>query len=195
MGTGGVCISTGGTTGSTAPCAASGILAVPNATFLMARNQGATADLTLIGTNNAPVNSVQVGDVTAVNDLFLNAATQVQINAPIATSTGHILISGAAPTISSGFGTSPSILTNNGPASFSVNVGTGGAASTGVIGLPTATNGWTCWANDVTTPGTNETKQTGSTTTTASFTNFNTTTGAATAWTASDTLTIGCMAR
>lgn len=96
------------------------------------------------------------------------------------------------PTISSGFGTSPSITANKGPASFSVNVGTGGAASTGVIALPLAAHGWACSSADVTTPATNLTQQTGSSTTTATFTNYVRTTGVAGAWTASDVLQIGC---
>jgi hypothetical protein len=69
-----------------------------------------------------------------------------------------------APTISSGFGTSPSIAANNGTAAFTVNVGTGGTAYAGVIGLPMhvaatgdgqgtqgATNGWVCQCTDLST--------------------------------------------
>jgi hypothetical protein len=56
-----------------------------------------------------------------------------------------LLISSTAPTISSGFGTSPSIVSANSTASFRVNVGTGGVATSGVVGLPTAAgNGWSC---------------------------------------------------
>lgn len=97
-----------------------------------------------------------------------------------------------APTISSGFGTSPSVTQNNGYRSFSVNVGTGGTASTGAVGLPAAAHGWACTAADVTTPTGDLTQQTGSTTTTASFTNYVRTTGVAGAWTASDILQISC---
>jgi len=39
----------------------------------------------------------------------------------------------AAPTISSGFGTSPSISANSTNNSFQVNVGTGGTATSGVV--------------------------------------------------------------
>jgi hypothetical protein len=107
-----------------------------------------------------------------------------------------LLISPTAPTISSGFGTSPSIPSNNGTAAFTVNVGTGGSASSGVIGLPTATTGWICFAFDITNPTTGGgyyVKQTAGTTTTATLTGYNTS-GAATAWTASDILRVSCHA-
>lgn len=107
------------------------------------------------------------------------------IQAAIYFNTGGMLISSTAPTISSGFGTSPSIVSSNGTASFRVNVGTGGAATSGVIGLPTATNGWNCQVADMTTNV--ATRQSASTTTTATFT-------AAAAWTASDILTVSCFA-
>lgn len=101
-----------------------------------------------------------------------------------------------APTISAGFGTSPSIPNNNGTFAFTVNVGTGGTASSGTIGLPTAANGWVCNAIDFTSPTTGGgyyVKQTGGTTTTAVLTGFSTA-GAATAWTASDVLRVSCFA-
>jgi hypothetical protein len=99
-----------------------------------------------------------------------------------------------APTISSGFGGTPSVTANNGPSSFEVNVGTGGAASSGVVGLPTATNGWDCSGVDITTQSSSVflTKQTASATNSATFTNYNTA-GAATAWVGSDKLRISCM--
>lgn len=109
--------------------------------------------------------------------------------------TTNLLISGAAPTISSGFGTSPSISANNGTAAFRVNVGTGGAATTGVVGLPTATTGWNCTCTDITTASTTVflCKQTASSTTTATIGNFNTA-GAAAAWVASDIVAMSCFA-
>jgi hypothetical protein len=95
----------------------------------------------------------------------------------------NLTLSGTAPTISSGFGTSPSIVNSNGTAAFTVNVGTGGAATSGVIGLPTASTGWSCFANDRT--NNTVTRQTATTTTTATFT-------AAAAWAASDILNVSC---
>jgi hypothetical protein len=107
----------------------------------------------------------------------------------------NLLESSTAPTISSGFGTSPSITFNNGTAAFRINVGTGGAATSGVIGLPAAANGWNCYAADITTNSASVflTKQTASTTSTATIGNFNTS-AVATAWTASNILAVSCFA-
>jgi hypothetical protein len=109
----------------------------------------------------------------------------------------NLLISETAPTISSGFGSTPSIATNNGTAAFSINVGSGGAASSGVIGLPTATNGWNCWAVDLTNPtagGGYNVKQTASTASSATLTGYNTG-GSVAPWLASDILSVSCFAR
>ncbi len=98
----------------------------------------------------------------------------------------------AMPAISSGFGTSPAIVGSNGTCSFQVNVGTGGTANSGVIGLtPAAPNGWTCQATDITTNSTTVfvTKQTASTTSSCTVGNFNDIAAAA-AWTASDKLQV-----
>lgn len=97
----------------------------------------------------------------------------------------RLIISGTAPTISSGFGTSPTISTTGSTAGFRVNVGTGGVATSGVLGLPTATAGWNCYATDMT--NNIATRMTSSTTTTATLT-------AASAWTASDILAVSCFA-
>lgn len=110
--------------------------------------------------------------------------------------TGHLLFNNTAPTISSGFGTSPTIATNNGTAAFSVNVGTGGTATNGVIGLPTATNGWNCSCVDITTQSTTVfyCKQKATATTSATIANYNTA-GAEAAWVASDIVQVSCFAR
>ena len=100
-------------------------------------------------------------------------------------STGTPLFSPTAPTISSGFGTSPSIVSSNGSITFRINVGTGGVATSGVVGLPTAPSGWNCIVQDMT--NNTATRQTASTTTTATFT-------AAAAWAASDILVAQCIA-
>lgn len=96
-----------------------------------------------------------------------------------------------APSISSGFGTTPSIAGLN-PRAFRVTVGTGGTASTGVVTLPAAATAWNCFASDQTTPGANDTKQSASSTTSVTLTNYVTTTGVAGAWTAGDVLVVHC---
>jgi hypothetical protein len=101
-----------------------------------------------------------------------------------------------APTISSGFGTSPSVSHSNGTAAFTINVGTGGTASTGTIGLPAAFTGWHVECTDVTTQSAtvDVTRQTGvGTTTTVPIGNF-TSGGIAGAWGSADVLVCGAMA-
>jgi hypothetical protein len=98
-----------------------------------------------------------------------------------------------APTISSGFGSVPSVPHGNSDAAFTVNVGTGGTASSGVITFATAApNGWACFANDNTN---NATFVEGVVSTSASsitITNYSRTTGLPIAWTASDVLVVSC---
>ena len=103
-------------------------------------------------------------------------------------------VSATAPTISSGFGTSPSIVASNGTAAFTVNVGTGGSATSGVIGLPTAATGWrvTCDNTSTNTATVFKTKQTAFTTTTATIGNYDAA-GAAAAWVASNVLVCSAM--
>ncbi len=103
-----------------------------------------------------------------------------------------LLIAQANPTITSGFNAGTIGASCNGPSSCNVNVGVGTAGSTGVIGLPTSTAGWNCWAS-------NQTRadlvlQTANTTTSATLTNFGTT-FAATNWTNSDNIIFSCFAR
>lgn len=143
--------------------------------------------------NNAAVrilsNNALVGSFTSTGlDVTgrVGATTQYNVN-------GVLHVSATAPTVT-GFGTSPSVPNNNGTSAFTVNVGTGGSASTGTVTLPAAATGWVCTAQDVTTPASFITSQTGGTTTTATFTNYSRTTGAAIAWTASDILRISCFA-
>lgn len=108
---------------------------------------------------------------------------------------GKLLVSPTAPTISSGFGSSPSIVAHNGTPAFEINVGTGGAASSGVVGLPTATTGWNCSATDITTKTATVflTKQTASAANSATFTNYDAA-GSAAAWVDSDKLRVSCFA-
>lgn len=152
---------------------------------------GATKKVTVsnLVSNAAPG---PIGSTTASTGAFttLNAQTSLGMGAA-----NHLLCSATAPTISSGFGTSPAITANNGTCAFQVNVGTGGTATNGVIGLSTATTGWSCIAADITTQSSTVllTKQTASSTTSVTLGNFNTS-GAAAAWVASDRLNVQCQA-
>ena len=126
---------------------------------------------------------------------YAKAWKQLHVYNIVEGSTDNLLISGTSPTISSGFGTSPSIVKSNGTAAFTINVGTGGTATSGVIGLPSAANGWACFCTDITTNSTTVTqcKQTASSTTTATIGNFSDVAVAA-AWTASDVVQVSCHA-
>lgn len=112
-------------------------------------------------------------------------------------STGHLVFSDTAPTIASGFGTSPSVTASNGATVILVNVGTGGSATSGVLTMPAATAGWACHVNDITAAAGHvayNTRQTASTTTSVTIENQTTSTGAAVAWAASDVVRLICAA-
>jgi hypothetical protein len=105
-----------------------------------------------------------------------------------------------APTIASGFGTSPSIVASNGTAVFTLNVGTGGVASDGVITMPAATTGWACQLENRTAvaggSGTRadvRTGQSASTTTSVTLVNYTISSGSAIAWADSTVLVLQCM--
>jgi hypothetical protein len=165
----------GATNYSIAPTAGTVFINNSNATRITSLCTGTTSGACNIGGGSSPVviNSSATGTTSIAS---------------------HLLTSAVSPTISSGFGTTPSISHANGTLSFSVNVGTGGTATSGVVGLPTATDAWSCWAADTGTTPTGQTEQTGTSTTTATFTNYSRTTGLAVAWTASEILQIGCAA-
>lgn len=115
----------------------------------------------------------------------------VQLKTPLSDTNNNIMISQTAPTVSSGCGTSPTVTGAN-TAGFQVTIGTS-PGSTCNMTMPTATTGWACSANDITT-ATEVVKQTGSTTTSASFTGYLITSGLATAFTAADKIVFNCMA-
>lgn len=110
----------------------------------------------------------------------------------------HQLVVPFAPTIAAGGcgGSGASIPTNNGPASFTINVGLA-PASTCAFTLPiTASNGWNCTASDLTTTSSSVflQKQTGSSATDAAITNFNDVASVSN-FVAGDVLAVSCLAR
>jgi len=104
----------------------------------------------------------------------------------------NLVASTTLPTISSGFGTGPTVLANN-TFCFKVTVGTGGAAN-GTISLPTAPNGWLSFAADVTNGNSLFLQLTASTATSVTFTSYSVTTGAAANMSAGDVVLINCIA-
>ena len=147
-----------------------------------------------VGNNNSPIkfgtNNAIVQTITASGVAVTGA-----ISATTTYGYTHILSSATAPTISSGFGSSPSILNNNGTAAFTVNVGTGGSASSGVITMPTATTGWACHVAPNGAPQAAAVTYSAPTSATSiTLTNYTLTTGSALAWTASTVLQLLCTA-
>lgn len=142
--------------------------------------------------------SVLVAGVALLALVSVSSAQQIISQGIAWAGNGHVLFSATAPTISSGFGTSPSIVASNGAAAFEVNVGTGGSATTGVIAMPTATTGWNCSVTDLTAAaaGTADaiTAQTTGGTTTVTVKQRTVSTGVALAWAASDKLKLICAA-
>jgi hypothetical protein len=126
---------------------------------------------------------------TSVVAPTVNATTAAQIN-------GNSFAIAGVPTISSGFGTSPSVSAGTNHTSFRINVGTGGTATGGVIGLPTAPTGWTCQVDDITealaATAAFVDRQTASSTTTATIVHATLVTGVALAYGASDILAMSC---
>ena len=131
---------------------------------------------------------------TIVGYTNIYAQTKMTLNGNFAMSSvpngTSYIIAFNQPSISSGFGSGASTGGNVGTKGFTVNVGTGGSASSGVLGFnPVATTGWHCHCDDVTTQSATVfvTKQTASATNSCTIGNFNTA-GTAAAWVASDTL-------
>jgi len=183
-------------------------------TIIGTNNSYVSGDAILQLQNNGPARvNFGIGS-TSTNDVFWPASGQQIAFCPTPACTSYIALasngiaslSGAAgstltgfsislvsladsttaPTISSGFGTSPSIVANtaNGTRTFQVNVGTGGTATSGVISFPAASHGWGCAVTDMT--SNIVTRVTAFTTTTMTVT-------AASAWAASDVLLFsGC---
>jgi len=144
------------------------------------------------GTNNGTGVGVFGSSVGGYGGQFdkLNTTDHYDLN-------GKILFSSTMPTIASGFGTGSAITNSNGTSNFSIIIGSGGTDSTGVLTFPAATNGWHCLFDQVQ-GGIYQVNvhsiQQAFSTTTVNVTNYNTTTGAATPWTASYSLNAFCQA-
>jgi hypothetical protein len=155
----------------------------------------ATPTLTLDNSSGSCLNYTGASLCVTSNSITASGTTGFNISAGTPfTIQSKPIISGSTPTISSGFGTSPSVTAGTSTAAFRVNVGTGGSATSGVIALnTTATTGWNCFCTDVTTASAtvNQCKQTATSTTTATIGNFNTS-GVAAAWVASDIIAVSC---
>jgi hypothetical protein len=156
-------------------------------------NTGAFTTLAASGAVSGAGFGTYLASPPAIGGTSAAAVTGTTVKATAGFNAANLLISATAPTIQSGFGTSPSITASNGPAAFRVSVGTGGVAQSGVIGLPTAANGWNCFATDVTTSvNAWMLKQTATSTTSVTLTNFLGTSGQS--WNPGDVLAVSCFA-
>jgi hypothetical protein len=111
--------------------AAAGVVRLANTSVVAARNAGNSGDITLLTSTSG--NHVQVGSANS-------SGFDVVIG------TKNLFWLGGTPTISSGFGTSPSIAGE--AAAFKVTVGTGGASSGVVLFNVTWANAPVCMANN-----------------------------------------------
>lgn len=161
------------------------------------RGSGATVASVNIGQGVFTVTDAT--DTTTTSTGSLRTAGGIAAAKAITAGTGirlasTLMVSSTAPTIASGFCTSPTVPNANGTAAFTVNVGTGCAGSSGVITMPTAATGWVCSAINITNPATNVVAQSAGTTTSVTLTNYVRTTGVAGNFTASDVLRLQCTA-
>ena len=129
----------------------------------------------------ATIDNSVIGGTTPAAGTFtnLNITTLSSLN-------GKMIMSSTAPTIASGFGTSPTI-TANSTAAFKIVIGTGGASS-GVITFPAATNGWVVQGWDITSGTSLFLQQTAYTTTSATIASFGITTGTSSPMSAGDVI-------
>lgn len=103
------------------------------------------------------------------------------------------VISAVAPTIPVAC-TTPTVTWSNGTASFQIDVG---SSCTGITTLsftmPSASNGWSCDARNLSNSATSTPWQSAGTPTSVTFTNYARTTGLAADWTAGDDIRVSCL--
>ena len=106
-----------------------------------------------------------------------------------------LLMSSGVPAVASGFGTGAAVISNNGTATFRVNVGTT-PGNTGVITMPSATNGWNVQVTNLTSMTTSQfiTKQVGVGSSTSVTIGNYTDVGGAGPWLSNDILAINALA-
>lgn len=174
----------------------------PSCYFTLKPSNGNTVTSTLILNCNAtPFSSTGYGQMAAFSNTGRFSATEgLQAGSTsgsfIGFSSSNFLFINGTPALSSGFGSGPAgSLISGKTYSFLWDVGGGGTATGGVITMgATASTGYNCSVNDLTTPASFDTVQTASTTTTITVANYSRTTGLLIAWTAGDDLGIACTA-
>ncbi|KFX63833.1 hypothetical protein KBK24_0119210 [Burkholderia sp. K24] len=127
-------------------------------------------------------------------DVPTGGSYQFNINGSQVFGLKALLSSTTAPTISSGFGTGPTVYANNGTAAFGIHVGTS-PGSSGILTMPTASNAWVCDGIDASQNNSTQflLKQTASSTTSVTLGMFSSS-GAAANFVAGDFLLVKCSA-
>jgi len=155
------------------------------------QNSTGSSQIRIFGpTNGTPniinflTNSASAGTIDAAQKWRLSSLGDIN---------GNLIISSTAPTIASGFGTSPSIVAAN-TAAFRIVVGSGGTDSLGTITFPAASTGWVCSVQNITNPLPYRTAQIAYGTTQVQVGNINPAGTSYIAWTAGDVLLFQCAA-
>jgi hypothetical protein len=136
--------------------------------------------------------TINPGAAGTINNVSLGGTTPaaVHFSGLYASTAATYIIDAAAVTISSGFGSTPSISSTS-TAAFTVTIGST-PGTTGVLTMPgTVAHGWICQANDQTT-NTETVGETANSTTSVTVTFYSRTTGVATAPTAADVVQFMC---
>lgn len=151
-----------------------------------------TAPLVVTSTTNVPnLNASSLAGATFAAPGGIGGTTPSTIKTTALT-LATVAESATAPSIASGFCSSPTVSNNNGTAAFTITVGSSCAASVGVITMPAASHGWACHGNDLTTPASYVIGETATASTSVSVTAYARTTGLASNWTASDVIQFIC---
>lgn len=169
---------------------------------LVIAHAGAAFTTTTPGNNCVFMQGASTGNPACAASVSLTSLTSsgvITVNGVLNIGAGNLGLTTVLPTITSGFGTSPvapATTTSIGANSFAFTIGTGGTASTGVLGMPTAAHGWNCQFTDETTQSaavsvTKQTADTVSSVTVSQFTDLS----ASGAWAAGDVILGLCFPR
>jgi hypothetical protein len=158
--------------------------------FLAGQNISSGQDNLVLGANagsNATSGNSNILIGSGVDNLVAGLHKGVRV--------GPIIVDGNKPTINSGFGSAPSVPLGTSNAAFTVNVGTGGSASSGVIGFThNAPNGWAVDATNLTSSASLEVVATPSGTNMVTLTSYSRTTGVLTPFNAGDIIVCKALA-
>jgi len=136
---------------------------------------------TTVGGNTFSTIAFTMASAQVVSNVAFNCANNLLV-------AGNLIISSTAPTITSGFGTSPSIVATS-TAAFSITIGSS-PGSTGIVALPTAPHGWSITATNITSNSSLTVSCSAQSATSVTLTSYSRTTGLAVSFNASDVIVI-----